>query len=990
MLSRIHRRLLPRRLLHRQFPALLLAGILAFSQTALAVETALSEPEDASPALPVIDDGVRPVYDEAYYATTDYYGNLTDGSVVKSYILNGAESLLDYGKYDAVSNLSDGTDPDWQGQEVRFRFGPDAPTHFYFEGKTAAPFAALPWTLSVHYRLNGLAAKAEDLAGKAGLVEIHIDALPNADASEYARNNYILALTTVFNQDDILSLEAPGSQLQLIGNLRTVLFLAFPGEEQHFVIRAGTEEFSFNGITFMMMPATLAQLEDVAKISGRKTDLEDSYHDLSDSLDSLMDAFDGMQESLYKAAGGLDTLNKARQTVSSGKESVYRNADALQGSLSSLSGALDPVSRQVNNASAFVSESRGAVNRLVDSTMKLDGNLGDLETVLNGLESGLSGMEESLTQIEASLAETRTGLEDVESSLSYTRQGLESVEGGLGYTEADLEEVEGALWKTENSLGGVETSLEAVEDGLKRLEKNGDDVKDLLDRAQDLEGSLHTLSNALDDAKLPGTGRKTSSASAEETIASVRQIGQLFQMTAGGAAPNETAFYAAMLEQRGFDSASAGQAAGLFASHNEAAIEASDPDGSLTAAYGQLSRLYQAGEFQTFAASVLQTQGYSAAEAKTTARQMEQIWTIYESGGSDRAALELLLSSMDSITGTVSSVTGSANTTLRDVAVPASDVARDLADLTADLDALITTVESAQKLSEEIRDASGTLRTASGALRETLGTVADASEDLRTTLDALRHSSGDLRDLMEALKSSSASLRGTFAALESASGVLRDVSGILREGSAAARETSGTARAILGDVESLRGVLNRYEPTLQEALRTLDSLSGAAARAVRDTTGLISSAESLARSAGTQLDRGTQDTLSGLSSSLRKAADGLDSTQDLRNARDTISDLIEDTWDEYTGKTNNLLLMDATAEVQSLTSSRNPAPQSVQVIIRTREITASDTETADGQSRKPEAETSTVWNRLGQMFRDFWGAVTGIFHRRGHQAGGVS
>ena len=38
-----------------------------------------------------IQDGVAPTCDEAYYATLDYYGNLLDGSVVKSYALNGAE-----------------------------------------------------------------------------------------------------------------------------------------------------------------------------------------------------------------------------------------------------------------------------------------------------------------------------------------------------------------------------------------------------------------------------------------------------------------------------------------------------------------------------------------------------------------------------------------------------------------------------------------------------------------------------------------------------------------------------------------------------------------------------------------------------------------------------------------------------------------------------------------------------------------------------------
>ena len=85
---------------------------------------------------------------EYYYATLDYYGNLLDGSVVKSYTLNGATSLTDYGTYDEVVNLTDGTTPAVAGNATTFSFsGKDAPSHFYFEGKTAAPFEALPWTL---------------------------------------------------------------------------------------------------------------------------------------------------------------------------------------------------------------------------------------------------------------------------------------------------------------------------------------------------------------------------------------------------------------------------------------------------------------------------------------------------------------------------------------------------------------------------------------------------------------------------------------------------------------------------------------------------------------------------------------------------------------------------------------------------------------------------------------------------------------------------
>ena len=255
MIQQLH----PRRLL-----ALATALTLA---AACVVPAAAAEP---------IGDGVAPTCDEAYYATLDYYGNLTEGSVVKSYILNGADTLTDYGTYDQVLNLTDHTEPTVRGGVTTFRFDPDnAPSHFYFEGKTSAPFETLPWTLSIHYTLNGVPTKAEDLAGKTGVVEISVDAIPNESASQYAKNNYTLASMALFNQDDILSLEAPGAQVQLVGNLRAVLFLAFPGEEGHFTIRVGAEDFSFGGMTFLMVPATLSQLEQIAELSDRKDELEE-------------------------------------------------------------------------------------------------------------------------------------------------------------------------------------------------------------------------------------------------------------------------------------------------------------------------------------------------------------------------------------------------------------------------------------------------------------------------------------------------------------------------------------------------------------------------------------------------------------------------------------------------------------------------------------------------------------------------------------------
>ena len=67
-----------------------------------------------------------------------------------------------------------------------------------------------------------------------------------------------------------------------------------------------------------------------------------------------------------------------------------------------------------------------------------------------------------------------------------------------------------------------------------------------------------------------------------------------------------------------------------------------------------------------------------------------------------------------------------------------------------------------------------------------------------------------------------------------------------------------------------------------------------------------------------------------------------------------------------------------TAEPVSLTDTRNPAPTSIQVLIRTQEIKEEKAE-KDEDAASAKAAT-TFWGRVGQMFRDFWNAITGIFH----------
>ena len=736
--------------------------------TALALAGACVVP--AAAAEP-IGDGVAPTYDEAYYATLDYYGNLTEGSVVKSYVLNGADTVTDHGTYDQVVNLTDHTEPTVQSGTTTFRFARDsAPTHFYFEGKTAQPFETLPWTLSIHYTLNGVPTRAEDLPGKTGVVEILVDAIPNENASEYAKNNYTLEAMALFNQDDILSLEAPGAQVQLIGNLRAVLFLAFPGEEQHFAIRVGAEDFSFGGMTFLMVPATLSQLEEISKLSDRKDELEEDYHKLSDSLDTLLDAFGGMEGSLYATADGLDQLNQARGTISAGKGTVYDGTDALREDLRGIAALLDPVAEQVEAASKTVTDAKAVLNTMTDTALDLRSQLEDMEDALENLE-------------------------------------------------------------------------------------DSDDVRQLIQDAANMKSSLNKLKSALESIdRIPSV----QSPLAGQDIDAIRKnLPKVEAMEPGYSGMNSFYEYACEVLWRQY---------------------AAEPEHSITE---------ETPGYDQYRQAFLDGGGSQAAKG---------LAAIYDSWAPDPEAFEFLLDHSDTID-----------------------------DL---LDQLNTTTSGVSDAMEKI----------AGPTAAVVGKLANLCDDMDELTDLLEDA-GDL--------------------------------------SAAIRHSSKRLRSILGSTDELRTILNDYEPTAQESLKTLEDLSVTAAATVRDSEQLAADAEALLKASGTQLDAGTKQTLSGLAAALRQAARSLSTTNDVKDAKANISSIIEDTWNEHTGDIDNLLNMDANAVAVSLTSPDNPAPQSIQVVIRTQEIKAEEEETEEAV--KAAADNSTFWGRIAQMFKDFWAAITGIF-----------
>lgn len=900
-----------------------------------------------------IGDGVTATYDEAYYAMTDYYGNLTDGSVVKSYRTNGIATLTDYGDYDEIINLTDGTVPARNGGMTTFRLDEKAlPGTFYFEGKTTKPFQQLPWTISMSYTLNGVPTKAEDLAGQAGVVEIRLDIVPNERASEYARNNYTLEAMTIFNQDDILSLEAPGAQVQLIGNLRAVLFLGLPGEECHYTIRVGSEDFAFGGMTFLMVPATLSQLEEIAKLSERKDDLEDNYNKLSGSIDSLLDAMTAMTGSLNASANGLEQLNKARGIFSDGKGVIYSGTDALREDLSNLADVLEPVEGQIEALSKTISDSKSVLNSISNTSSDLRDELEDLEYALDRLENT----------------------------------------GDLRFVLSACDKLSGSLITLRNALGVTGSAVKKdTEDAVESVQGVGEKTIKQLKAAHSAYAETERKTFYQDMLELSGIDQETAKSLAKVATEAV---------TAAGGNVN-VAIAALELKLAALESTYAAATTEAEKKELEKKIAGME---AVIQYLPKLETAYQAKNTLSFQQFCQQVLGLSAAEAKQTA----DLWLLYASGklntdtsGNTTITGELLHNDPEGENNVAEEVEdngdnsgnvesggngdGSSedNNNVEDNGNDEeTNEDEDKSNGTDESDGKDGTGEETEEENKgegndpDLRDSpagsspgeSGSIGGAAvdliaGGLDNASKQIKELQSKLYATMGKLAQPTGRVVDDLAAL---CARLGDLTSMLSKAEDMTSALSGVSRE-----------LRDILKDAEELESLLDEYEPTLQETLATVSSLSTSAIKTIRDTQGLISDTEALMKSTGATLDDGTKQTLEGLAAVLRSTAKTMSTANQIKDAKSSICDIIEDTWDEYTGDVNNLLLMDATAEAVSLTDSRNPSPESIQILIRTQEITMPDEDETEAEAAA-EVQT-TFWGRVAQMFKDFWAAITGLF-----------
>ena len=332
----------------------------------------------ASSVTPALAGEPEVSVDETAYITMDYYGNRTDLSIVKSVRLNGCTEFTDYGRYDVASNLSTTDRPSVSDEGVTWSLSDPGKDRFYFEVQPRDQFLGLPWSIDVSYMLDGVPYKAEDLAGKSGLVEIDVTVTPDPLADEYYKNNFILVCGTGVDLGETKSFRAEGAQLQTLGSYQLAAFMAFPGQEEHFHFEIGSDDFTFPGLIFASVPVTLSQVDDLSEMGKDKDDIKAAGDAIDGLLRDTLDIMTSMTAGTAQAAEGLRDLEKAWDEVDQQHDSIQDSVDSTRYAMKNLKNHLYDLAEVMDDSSIL-----DGVGKLEDA---IEGMLGSLEQVGQMLE----------------------------------------------------------------------------------------------------------------------------------------------------------------------------------------------------------------------------------------------------------------------------------------------------------------------------------------------------------------------------------------------------------------------------------------------------------------------------------------------------------------------------------------------------------------------------------------------------------------------------
>ncbi|WP_338323658.1 YhgE/Pip domain-containing protein [Halobacillus salinus] len=339
---------------------------------------------------------------EVVYATLDANGSQEEMYVVNNFTMEKPGDITDFGPYTSVHNLTNLEEINQSGNKVEVTTEEE---EFYYQGDLEGQ--DLPWDIRVSYKLDGKKVSPEELAGKDGSLEIHINTKKNKQAEDVFFNHYLMQISLTLDGDRYENIQAPEGTVANAGKDRRVTYTVMPEKEGSFVMKADATDLEMEPIEFAAIPSSMSI--DAPDIGGVKSDMTS----LSDATAEVNRGVGELKNGITQTNNGAASLYDGSVQFRNGINELSSGSDELVQGSARIQSALDEISQSVSGSGG--------------------GSLGDF-----------AKMEEGLRQIAGGLQEVENGLVGLKDQYSQANQALgQSIDAIPGYeiTEADIQKL---------------------------------------------------------------------------------------------------------------------------------------------------------------------------------------------------------------------------------------------------------------------------------------------------------------------------------------------------------------------------------------------------------------------------------------------------------------------------------------------------------------------------------------------------------------------
>ena len=369
--------------------------------------------------------------------------------------------------------------------------------------------------------------------------------------------------------------------------------------------------------------------------------------------------------------------------------------------------------------------------------------------------------------------------------------------------------------------------------------------------------------------------------------------------------------------------------------------------------------------------------------------------TVQESGADISEYQDLLrkvkisLDNLEDFFDDLDDATGAEDVYISNLQKAVKNLRSELSSLTSNLRSMRTVVSSmssAKQLIAQKATFDANVWAANGVDPTDIYAFSQALNGLNTLLDSTVSVStstiGNLANLTSELDSLLSTTEDMLDTLDEVVSVIDDYKGLPQDFTAEGKKLADLVNTTLERVNTLLADI----PALSESLNQLTSDATSAAdkgvellESVNKslTTGydLLDSVNTILRSVRSQADSSLQTSIDGVLDVLDKAARS-NSASSMHKATDSIHSAIDDAEKDLEDDTN-VLNIDSSADLQSVTSDKNPTPTSVQFILRTKEISVDDDD--DAITSDQDAADEGVLARIVNIFKKLFTAIVGVF-----------